>query len=48
MVKEQTPPPMRTLGDYVMEQEPRNFSSIVISSLTKILEMKPAFIPKFD
>ena len=44
MVEEQTPPPRRTLGDYVMNRGPRHFSSIAIPTTTKVLEIKPAFL----
>jgi len=43
MAEEGQPPPKRTLGDYVMQQEPRHFSSIAIPRATKSLEMKLIF-----
>jgi len=44
MAEEQAPPPTRTLGDYVMYQGPKHFSSIAIPTTTRALEMKPAFL----
>jgi len=44
MAEEQTPPPRRTLGDYVMYWGPRHFSSIAIPTTTRALEIKPAFL----
>ncbi|KAK8469592.1 hypothetical protein PHAVU_005G111650 [Phaseolus vulgaris] len=44
MVENRENPPRRTLGDYVMQQGPRHFSSIAIPPATKSLEMKPAFL----
>ena len=44
MAEEQAPPPRRTLGDYVMCQARRHFSSIAIPATAKILEIKPAFL----
>jgi len=37
-------PPRRTLGDYVLPQGPRYFSSIVIYAATRSLELKPTFL----
>ena len=44
MAEEQTSPPRRTLGDYVMYQGPRHFYSIAIPSTTKALEISPNFL----
>jgi len=44
MVEEQTPQPKRSFGYYVMQQGPRNFSSIAILATTKAFEMKLAFL----
>jgi len=44
MAEEQAPPPRRTLGDYVMYQGPKHFSSIAIPATAKALEIKPAFL----
>jgi len=44
MVEEQAPPPRRTLGDYVMYQGSRHFSSIAIHATAKALEIKPVFL----
>jgi len=44
MVEEQASPPRRTLGDYVMYQGPRHFSSIAMQATTKALKIKPAFL----
>jgi len=35
---------MRTLGDYVMHQGPKHFSSIAILATNRALEMKPVFL----
>ena len=37
-------PPRRVLGDYVVQQGPRHFSSIAIPNTIKAVEMKPAFL----
>jgi len=44
MAEEQAHPPKRTLGDYVIYQWPRYFSSIVIPATAKALEIKPVFL----
>jgi len=44
MIENQASPPKRTLGDYVMYQGPRHFSSIAIPATAKALEIKPAFL----
>ena len=44
IAEKQTPPPRRTLRDYVMYQGPRYFSSITILATTRALEMKPTFL----
>ncbi|XP_068498515.1 uncharacterized protein [Phaseolus vulgaris] len=44
MAQEQAPPPRRTLGDYVMYQGPRHFSSIAIPATAKALEINPNFL----
>ena len=44
MAENRQNPFRRTLGDSAMQQGPRHFSSIVIPSATKSLEMKPAFL----
>jgi len=43
MAEEQTPPLRRTLGDYVMHQGLRHFSSIAILATTRDFEMKSIF-----
>jgi len=44
MADERNPPSRRTLGDYVMQQGPRHFSSIAVPSTTKTLKMKSGFL----
>ncbi|XP_068504555.1 uncharacterized protein [Phaseolus vulgaris] len=44
MAEQQAPPPRRTLGDYVMYQGPRHFSSIAIPTTAKALEINPDFL----
>jgi len=44
MAGEEAPPPRRTLGDYAIHQGPIHFSSIVIPTTNKALEMKPRFL----
>ncbi|XP_068465847.1 uncharacterized protein [Phaseolus vulgaris] len=44
MAEQQEPPPRRTLGDYVMYQGPRHFSSIAIPTTAKALEINPDFL----
>jgi len=44
MVEEQASPPMRTLGDYVMYQWSRHFSSIAIPVIAKALKIDPDFL----
>jgi len=36
-------PSRRMLGDYAIQQGPRHFSSIVMPTVTRSLEMKPTF-----
>jgi len=43
MTEEQTPPPRRTFGDYVMDRGPMHFSCIAIPVTAKALEIKPLF-----
>jgi len=44
MTEQQAPPTKKTLGDYVMYQGPRHFSSIAIPTTTKVLEINPDFL----
>jgi len=44
MTKNQAPPSKSTLGDYVMYQGPKHFSSIAIPNTAKALEIKPSFL----
>ncbi|XP_068504467.1 uncharacterized protein [Phaseolus vulgaris] len=44
MTEQQAPPTKKTLGDYVMYQGPRHFSSIAIPTTTKALEINPDFL----
>jgi len=44
MVEDKIHPPRRILGDYALQQGPRNFSSIAVSTTTETLEMKPTFL----
>jgi len=44
MTENQAPFSKRTIGDYVMYQESRHFSSIAILATAKALEVKPAFL----
>jgi len=44
MAEEQAPILRRTLGDYVMYQGPKRFSSIAIPATTKVLEINPDFL----
>jgi len=43
MIEEQARPPRRTLGDYVMYQGAKLFSSIAIRVIAKAVEIKPDF-----
>jgi len=44
MVEQQVSPSRRRLGDYVMYQRPRHFSSIAIPVIAKALEVNPDFL----
>jgi len=44
MTEEQAPLPRRILGDYVMYQEPRHYSSIAIPTTAKTLKINPNFL----
>ena len=44
MTEQQATPTKKTLGDYVIYQGPRHFSSIAIPTTTKALEINPDFL----
>jgi len=44
MAEEQTPPPRKTLGDYVMYQGPKHISSIAIPATANALEIELDFL----